>query len=140
MVEYGWFRDSIRLTPGADTGEFDGSCVWSLLGGEWVVSELSDRQGIRLLGGRLDSPGGGFWESAGVALGAIQGPPNGQPVILFVDAQTTGGYPVIANVASVDMPVIGQLRPGSVARFRAVGFAEARALLLEREAWLRDVV
>jgi antagonist of KipI len=71
-----------------------------------------------------------------VALGAIQVPPDGQPVILFVDSQTTGGYPVLANVASVDLPSVAQLRPRDRVRFELVSFEEAKRLLLEQEAWI----
>jgi antagonist of KipI len=57
-------------------------------------------------------------------------------VILFVDHQTSGGYPVIAGVISADLAHLGQLRPGSAARFTLVPLEAARALLLEQEAWL----
>jgi allophanate hydrolase subunit 2 len=68
----------------------------------------------------------------GMPLGAIQIPPAGQPVILFVDHQTTGGYPVIASIASADLSCVAQLRPGARVRFEMIAFDTARRLLLQR--------
>jgi antagonist of KipI len=72
----------------------------------------------------------------GVSLGAIQIPGGGSPIILFVEQQTTGGYPKIANVISADLPSVGQLRPRDEIRFERVTFEEARALFQEQEQLL----
>jgi antagonist of KipI len=69
-----------------------------------------------------------------VSLGAIQVPADGQPIVLFVEHQTTGGYPKIANVIAADMHRVGQLRPRDVVHFTAVTFEQAHALFLELEA------
>ena len=69
-------------------------------------------------------------------LGAIQIPPAVKPVILFVDHQTTGGYPVIASVASADRSAVAQLRPGGRVRFAMITLDQARRLLAAREAAL----
>jgi allophanate hydrolase subunit 2 len=58
------------------------------------------------------------------------------PIILFVEQQTTGGYPKIANVISADMSSLGQLRPRDEIRFELVKMETARALLAEREELL----
>jgi antagonist of KipI len=71
--------------------------------------------------------------SEGVALGAVQVPEGGQPIILFVEQQTTGGYPKIANVASVDFHCLGQLRPRDEIRFRRVERLGARSMLALQE-------
>lgn len=71
--------------------------------------------------------------SEGMPCGAVQVPPGGEPIVLMVDHPTTGGYPVIACVASVDLPVLGQLRPGDTVRFERVTQAVALAALAERE-------
>ena len=71
--------------------------------------------------------------SSGVAPGTVQVPPDGQPIILMADAQTIGGYPQVANVISVDLPLIAQLRPGDSVRFREVALTEAQDLVLTRE-------
>jgi antagonist of KipI len=72
----------------------------------------------------------------GVSLGAIQVPPGGHPIILFVEQQTTGGYPKIANIISADMASVGQLRPRDEVRFERVSIKEARRLLIEQERLL----
>jgi len=133
-------RDRVRVTAGAGTDDFGGEAVMRLLTEEWTVRGQSNRQGIRLDGRAIVGRCGGSMQSEGVALGAIQVPPSGLPVILFVDSQTTGGYPVIANVASVDIGLVGQLRPGSRFRFEVIGFPEALALLVEQEEWIRGCV
>jgi len=72
----------------------------------------------------------------GVSLGAVQVTPGGLPIILFVEQQTTGGYPKIANVISADLHRVGQLRPRDEIRFEQVTFEAARSLLMEQEKML----
>lgn len=98
------------------------------------VREESNRMGLRLKGPRFLQRGEMLTE--GAPLGAVQIPPGGEPLILFVEHQTTGGYPKIANVISADFWRLGQLRPRDPVRFETVTFERARALLLEQEAWL----
>jgi antagonist of KipI len=76
----------------------------------------------------------------GVPLGAIQIPPDGQPIILFVEHQTTGGYPKPANVISADFWRLGQLRPRDEVRFERVTLEQASALLRQQEQWLYALV
>ena len=71
-------------------------------------------------------------------LGAVQVPPDGQPIVLFVEHQTTGGYPKIANVISADLPAVGRLRPRDEIRFVEVSLAEARAALVALESLVRS--
>ena len=75
----------------------------------------------------------------GVSLGAIQVPNSGQPIILFVEQQTTGGYPKVANVIAADLPSVGQLRPRDEIRFELVSFETARSLLMEQEKLLASL-
>ena len=93
--------------------------------------------GVRLTGPALDTPHSGQMLSEGVSLGAIQVPAGGQPIILFVDQQTTGGYPKVANVISADLPSAGQLRPRNETRFELVTPSYARDLVREQERLLR---
>jgi allophanate hydrolase subunit 2 len=74
--------------------------------------------------------------SEGVPLGAIQAPPDGQPIILFVEHQTTGGYPKPANVISADFWRLGQMRPRDEIRFERVTIDEALRFLQRQEEWL----
>ncbi|HET9495133.1 MAG TPA: 5-oxoprolinase subunit PxpB [Chloroflexia bacterium] len=95
---------------------------------EWAVSERSDRMGLRLAGEAALDGSGGELASFPVIRGAIQVPPDGQPIVLGPDHQTTGGYPVLGVAARCDWPVLAQAAPGSVLRFAAVEVDEARAL------------
>jgi antagonist of KipI len=106
-----------------------------LYGGGYRVKEESNRMGIRLAGAALPAPDG-HMITEGVALGAVQAPPDGQPIILFVEHQTTGGYPKPANVISADFWRLGQLRPRDEVRFERVTMEGALGLLREQEEWL----
>ncbi|OBK32318.1 allophanate hydrolase [Mycobacterium sp. 1245111.1] len=83
----------------------------------WMVSDRSDRVGMRLQGRPLThrNPGRQL-PSEGTARGAIQVPPNGLPVILGPDHPVTGGYPVVGVIADRDIDTIAQLRPGQPVR------------------------
>ena len=83
----------------------------------------------------IPSPAGHML-TEGVALGAVQVPPDGQPIILFVEHQTTGGYPKPANVISADFRLLGQLRPRDQATFERVTIEQASRLLQQQEQWL----
>ena len=99
------------------------------------VAEESNRMGLRLRGPAIPSPAGHML-TEGVPLGAIQVPPDGQPIILFVEHQTTGGYPKPANVISADFWRLGQLRPRDEVRFERVTIEQALDLLRQQEQWL----
>jgi allophanate hydrolase subunit 2 len=101
----------------------------------FTVAEECNRMGIRLKGPAMPSPAGGML-TEGVALGAIQAPPDGQPIVLFVEHQTTGGYPKPANVISADFWRLGQMRPRDEVRFERVTLDRALELLQAQEKWL----
>jgi len=126
----------LRATAGAQWDRFDAGARAAFTAGEYVVSGASDRMGLRLDGAPLAPPGAGRMLTEGMPLGAVQIPPAGKPVILFVDHQTTGGYPVIASIITADQPRVAQLRPGARLRFELVGLDAALRLLHEQEARL----
>ncbi len=86
----------------------------------WRVGATADRVGIRLDGPALAAGIGGEATTHGVPWGAIQVPPDGRPIVLGVDHQTTGGYRVVGVVIAADRPVLGQLRPGATVRLEVV--------------------
>ena len=94
--------------------------------------------GLRLSGPSLHRVHNRELVSEGAPLGAIQVTPSGQTIILFVEQQTAGGYPKIANGIGVDLPSLGQLRPRDSIRFQLVTLAEARALWLELRKFLQS--
>jgi KipI family sensor histidine kinase inhibitor len=87
-----------------------------LAASEYEVSTASSRTGLRLSGPALPAAGRGELPSEGMVTGAIQVPPNGQPIVLLADHPTTGGYPVAAVLRSADVGTAGQLRPGQRVR------------------------
>ena len=126
-------RRVLRVTPGSQSEWFSEAAKRLFYAGRYGVAEESNRMGIRLKGeAALQTPGGEMI-SEGVSLGAIQVPEGGQPIILFVEQQTTGGYPTIANVISADFHSLGQLRPRDEVRFERVDWETARNLLREQE-------
>jgi antagonist of KipI len=127
-------RKILRTTDGPQYGWFAASSRDEFYHSAYRVSEDSNRVGIRLHGKTVEMANSGKMITEGVTLGAIQIPQNGQPVILFVEQQTTGGYPKIANVISADIPSLGQLRPGDEIRFARIEIPEARRLLRQQEA------
>ncbi len=102
----------------------------------FAVSPRSDRMGVRFEGEPLPGAWSGERVSSPVAPGTVQVPPDGRPIALLTDAQTIGGYPVVGQVAAVDLPVLAQLRPGERLRFRPIALAEARERLATREQGL----
>ena len=121
----------LRATAGPQAGWFGEE----LYGAPYLVSEETNRMGIRLKGPALKAPGGGMI-TEGVPLGAVQAPPDGQPIVLFVEHQTTGGYPKLANVISADFWRLGQLRPRDEVAFERITLEGAWHLLREQEEWL----
>jgi KipI family sensor histidine kinase inhibitor len=121
----------LRVTPGPQAHWFSGD----LYAAAYQVTEESNRMGIRLRGPAIPGPAGHML-TEGVPLGAIQVPPDGQPIILFVEHQTTGGYPKPANVISADFWRLGQLRPRDEVCFERVTLEQALNLLREQEQWL----
>ncbi|MGW5386609.1 5-oxoprolinase subunit C family protein [Nocardia sp. NPDC003963] len=93
----------------------------ALFTGCWTVSADTDRIGARL--DRADGPplqriSADELATEGMALGSVQVPPSGQPVVFLADHPITGGYPVIAVVADADIDRMAQARPGQLIRFR----------------------
>jgi antagonist of KipI len=123
-------RDVIRVTGGPQRSWFRNG----IDGAVYSVAEDSNRMGLRLVGPKLECPRELLTE--GVSLGAIQVPPGGQPIVTFVEHQTTGGYPKVANVITADLPAVGQLRPRDHVRFECVTIRQALELLRQQEEQL----
>jgi len=102
----------------------------------FTVSGQADRMGVRL-SGSLPAPHDPARVSLPNVPGAVQLPPDGQPILLLPDAGTHGGYPTPLVVASVDRPRLGQLRPGDRVRFQPVTLAQALAALRAQERAIR---
>jgi len=127
----------LRAVPSADPEAFTAEARERFFREPYTAAPDSDRMGVRLNGPPLELAVRTEMRSRGVLPGTVQVPAGGQPIVLGADCQTTGGYPVIAHVAAVDLPLLAQLRPGDRVRFRPIGVDEAHRLLLRREAELR---
>ena len=124
---------TVRLIPGAHTEALDAPSRAALFDERFRVSASSDRMGYRMEGPPLRLRERVEILSEGVTFGTMQLPPGGAPIILMADGQTTGGYPRIGEVASVDLPLVAQLKPGDHLRFAAISLDDAQRLYLERE-------
>jgi antagonist of KipI len=130
---------ALRITRGSQQDWFDSDALATLLSSPFCVSDQSGRTGLRLTGSTIHPQNTAQLLTDGVPLGAIQIPPDGQPIILFVDQQTTGGYPKIANVIAADLHLVGQLRARDTVRFAEVRIQHAIELLREQEMWLKEI-
>ncbi len=118
---------SLRLIPGPHLGCFAPDALAALGAATLRVSATSNRMGYRLEGLSLPHLRPSSLPSLGVGPGVVQVPPDGAPILLMADAQTTGGYPVIGAVAGADLPLAAQLLPGDTLRLVPTSLDEALA-------------
>jgi biotin-dependent carboxylase-like uncharacterized protein len=100
--------------------------IETLFRGEYTVAAESDRMGYRLEGEALESARGlGRLPSTPTDRGYVQVPPDGKPIVLMSDAQTTGGYAVALHIIPPDVDLLAQMSPGRRVRFKLVSVEEA---------------
>lgn len=119
----------IRLILGPHYDEFTKKSKDTLWGTDYIISNSSDRMGYRLDGEPLEHKKEADIISSGLTFGTIQVPGKGIPIIVMADCQTTGGYTVIGNVITEDLPKLGQLKPGDKIRFEQIDLNEAQLLI-----------
>jgi allophanate hydrolase subunit 2 len=116
----------LPLLPGAQIDEFAGPSLFEAFHADWRVDERADRMGVRLTGPvlrcRLTT-----MVSEGIALGAVQVPPDGQPIALLNDRQTIGGYPRLGALTPLAASRLAQCLPGQRVRLQAVSRESALA-------------
>ncbi|HWD34118.1 MAG TPA: biotin-dependent carboxyltransferase family protein [Pseudomonas sp.] len=110
---------ALDLVLGAQIGDFSGTSLFEAFNRDWTLDSRADRMGMRLLGPALQYQGAPMI-SEGIPLGAVQVPPDGQPIVLLNDRQTIGGYPRLGALTPLALARLAQLLPGSVVRFRPV--------------------
>ncbi len=140
----------VRIVLGLYDHRLSDEGLDNLLRGQWKVTPVADRMGLRYSGpgvtwkAREQPFGAGSDPSnivdAGYAVGSIQIPGGTQPIILHRDAVSGGGYAMVATVISADMDLVARAAPGTATSFRAVSQQEAlsaRKELADRknEAW-----
>jgi biotin-dependent carboxylase-like uncharacterized protein len=119
--------EALRVVAGPQAEQFDDTGLAAFFSRLYRAEAASDRRGLRLRGAavthrRVKLP------SQGVLPGAVQIPPDGQPIILGWDGPVTGGYPVIAGLIAADWPRLAQLQPGDPVRFVTIEVDAAQAL------------
>jgi antagonist of KipI len=105
----------------------------------YELSRQCDRMGIQLTGKPLTIQNKKQLLSTSVNKGTIQVTPAGTMILLMADCQTTGGYPRIARVAAIDLPVCAQLKPGDKISFEEIGLHEAEDLYLQQQEKLLEL-
>jgi antagonist of KipI len=127
----------IRAVRGPEYAQFNEASQRAFWHEPFTVTPAADRMGYRLQGAVLQREIATELLSSAVTFGTVQVPPGGQPIVLLADAQTTGGYPRLAQVITADFSSLAQARPGQQLRFQEVSLAEAQALYLAQERRLQ---
>jgi antagonist of KipI len=130
----------IRFIPGREFSQFTEESRTAFVSHKFGVTPQSDRMGFRLEGPvlQLESPLDPISEA--VTFGTVQVPSQGNPIILMADCQTIGGYPKIAQVISVDLPVLAQMKPGDSIQFAEISLEKAEALYIDEELSFEQTV
>ena len=123
----------IRVIHGGEFHWFTSESQERFFKEEFLVTPHSDRMGYRLSGSKLLLSESRELVSEAVTVGTIQVPSDGNPIVLMADRQTTGGYPKIGQVATVDLPILAQMKPGDKIRFQEIHLQEAQQLFRMRE-------
>jgi antagonist of KipI len=128
---------NVRVVLGPQDDEFSAAGIRTFLDSTYVVTDQSNRQGLRLDGPVIESLTGSYdIVSDAVVNGSVQVPGDGNPIVLLADRQPTGGYAKIATVITVDLPKLGQAAPGTKITFVAISVEESQQLLRERSTRL----
>jgi len=109
----------LDLVIGAQIGQFSGQSLFDVFNSTWTIDSRADRMGIRLQGATLHYQGAAMI-SEGIPLGAVQVPPDGQPIVLLNDRQTIGGYPRLGALTPLALARLAQCLPGAKVRLRPV--------------------
>lgn len=131
---------TLRVLLGPQDDHFSEKGLNTLFSAEYTVTKENDRMGYRLEGPEIEFKEGYSANiiSDGIARGAIQ-VPNGKPIIMMSDRQTTGGYAKIGSVINADLALIAQLKQGDTVRFRPVDIHEAQRLYVERKRMFAEL-
>ncbi|MBR5536712.1 MAG: biotin-dependent carboxyltransferase [Clostridia bacterium] len=130
----------VRVVLGPQDDVFTEEGIETFFTSEYRLGAQCDRMGCRLEGGAIDLKEGKNPNilSDGIVMGSIQ-VPNGQPIVMMADRQTTGGYVKLGTVITADLPLMAQKRPGDKVRFEKVTVQQAQAARLYRCRKLRNL-
>jgi len=130
---------TIRVIMGPQDKEFTQAGLATFLNSTYQVGNDSNRMGYRLNGPIIEHEGDGNIISDGIVTGSVQVPTAGLPIIMLAERQTVGGYTKIATVITVDLPKVGQCRPGDSIRFQAVDIDTAQKLYADEQEALAKI-
>jgi antagonist of KipI len=117
----------IEVIAGPQMERFTEDGIQTFYGSEYTLSASFDRMGYRLEGKSISHSAGADLISEGMAMGSVQVPASGQPIVMMADAPTTGGYPKIANVVKTSLPLLAQCETNvSKMRFKEVSIEESQ--------------
>ena len=133
-------KSIIRVLKGPQFNYFSKDSQKNFFSKEYKISNLTDRMGMRLEGTVMENIVNTNIRSEGITKGAIQVPADGQPIILLTDYPTIGGYPKIANVASVDYNQLIQKTPGEKISFELIKLHEAEQLYKEHLNSISEII
>lgn len=119
----------LRVVAGLQEDHFTDKGIETLYSSEYTISNSADRMGYRLDGPVVEHVDAADIISDPIALGAVQVPGHGQPIIMLADRQTTGGYTKIGTVCSVDVAALSQRLPGHKVHFSKITLDDAVALV-----------
>ena len=119
---------TLRVILGPQNDHFMQRGIDTFLNSTYTITNEYDRMGCRMEGNLIRHKNGGDIITDGISFGAVQVPSHGNPIVMMADHQTTGGYTKIANVISVDLPILAQCMPGHKIRFQWVTVEAAQKL------------
>ncbi|PRR78258.1 KipI antagonist [Clostridium liquoris] len=130
---------NIRVILGPQEEYFTEGGINTLLSSTYEVTNECDRMGYRLSGEKIEHREGADIISDGIALGSIQVPGHGMPIIMMADRQTTGGYTKIATIISPDIAILAQAKPGDKINFTKVSVKEGQNIFKEYEDKFQEI-
>lgn len=138
-IKLPFWDNTLRVITSAEYSQFTPKSQQSFFEQDWIVANSSNRMGFRLQGKPLNRIERTDILSQGVVRGVIQVPPNGQPIILAAEAQTTGGYPRIGTIIQADLWKLGQAGINQTLKFKPCSIDEAKEALMRQQAYLDRV-
>ena len=115
----------LPIVLGSQIASFSGRALFQAFNQPWTVDNRADRMGIRLTGPALNGSLTGII-SEGIPLGAVQVPPDGQPIVLMNDRQTIGGYPRLGALTPIACAALAQCLPGTQVWLTPVSASQAQ--------------
>jgi len=139
LAPYMWYRAApFHVFPGPEWDWLSAETKKQIMETAFTITPSNDRMGYRLAGAHLEMVNKIEMKSSAVLAGTIQRLSNGQPLILMADAQTTGGYPRILQIATVDFPRLAQLGAGDSLWFSFIKMETAVQLMESQKQWLQQ--